>query len=263
MYIDTQVRCLVLNNEEIKKYILKTYEIENVFFSDEEIKVILKGDIKKMKKNIQKQNYFKWEDYFIDGTTVLKNIPGIKTKEELEIHEKQNSASKLVELCKKPINGDFDYNHLMQIHEYLFRDVYPWAGEIRTVGMSKNSTDFCPPENIKNNLTATLSQAKEEVKSLKNKTELSRFLAVLFYQLIYIHPFREGNGRTIREFIRELTESLDFDFGSYVIDYSNINDSTLAMCMVGGYGMTSVFLAPEFMNALMPIEKSKTKKAHI
>ena len=126
--------------------------------------------------------------------------------------------------------------------------------------MSKNTTDFCPPEQIKIFLKETLEKSKEEVKTLTNKTELSKFLALLFYKLIYIHPFREGNGRTIREFIRELTDSLSFDFGGFVIDYSNIDSSTLAMCMVGGYGMTSMFLPSEFMKALTPKEDSKSKQ---
>lgn len=254
-----------MDNEQIKKYVIKTFELENVFFSEEEIELILKGDINKMNKVSEKQTYKHWNDYFIEGTTVLKNIPGFKDNEELQSHERKNSASKLVDLCRNPIDGEFDYDHLMHIHKYLFSDIYPWAGEIRTVGMSKNSTDFCPPEYIKNYLISTLDSAKEEIKNITNKPELSKFLAVLFYNLIYIHPFREGNGRTIREFVRELTQSLEFDFGSFVLDYDFINNETLAMCMSGGVGMTSMFLAPEFMKALTPKENlsKKLKKTQI
>lgn len=247
-----------MGKEELIKYIIKTYELENIQFDDEEIKQILKGD-NKMVKAIEKQNFNNWEDYFFEGTNVLKNKPGIMNNNELQAHEKINSAKKLVNLCHKPIQGNFDYEHLMNIHRYLFDDIYPWAGEIRTVGMSKNSTDFCPPEYIKEYLVTTLVKAKEEINLITNKPELSRFLAVLFYSLIYIHPFREGNGRTIREFIRELTNTLEFDFGCFTIDYSCIDDKTLAMCMMGGIGMTSMFLTPEFMKALTPA-KQKIKR---
>ena len=210
--------------------------------------------------NTKQKKYTEWEDYFIKGTNTLDNIPGIKEKAELEKQERQKSAKRLVELYNKPIEGSFDYNHLLQIHKYLFSDIYPWAGEIRTVGMSKNNTDLCQPEHIKEYLNIILSKINETIKNINNKFELSNYIATLFYQLIYIHPFREGNGRTIREFIRQLIESLNFEFGSFNIEYENINDDILALCLTGGYGMTSLFLAPEFMKALTPKEPIIQKK---
>ena len=46
--------------------------------------------------------------------------------------------------------GNLDFKHFKAIHRHLFQDVYDWAGEIRTVRMSKGGNMFCFPENIEN-----------------------------------------------------------------------------------------------------------------
>lgn len=248
-----------MNKEKLKNYIIITHKLENIYFSNEEIENLLKKKgIRKMKPIEQTITFTTWEDYLIEGTTVLKNIPNIEDKHQLENYEKQTSAERLIELYEKPISGEFDLNHLMNIHKYIFGDVYEWAGQIRTVGIKKQTTIFCEPEKIELALTATLEETKKDILKIQNKQELSNLITTLFYQLIYIHPFREGNGRTIREFIRQLINSLEFEFGCFDIDYELINKEILALCLTSGLGMANMFLVPEFMKALIKKEKQKT-----
>ena len=79
-----------------------------------------------------------WEDYFYEGTTVLKNKAGIKNQKELDVFEKRSTAKRLNELSENPIQGNFDYQHLKDIHKHLFQDVYEWAGEKREVNFNKD-----------------------------------------------------------------------------------------------------------------------------
>ena len=164
-------------------------------------------------------------------------------------YEKEISTQRLAELIDEPIQGEFDKNHLYKIHQYLFQDIYEWAGQTRTVSMKKQ-TIFLEPEKIDKYVTIALKEAKEDIKNIKDEYQLADYLSKLFYNLIFAHPFREGNGRTIREFIRQLINSLDFDFGSYDIDYSKINQNNLAM---GINCSAPMFITPEF-------KKSLTKK---
>ena len=230
-------------------YIITTMKLENINITDEEIKQIIKNKRKEKNMTNNKNKYENWNDYLIEGTDILKNIPNIKNEQQLKEYEKEISTKRLAELIDEPIEGEFDIKHLYKIHEYLFQDIYEWAGQTRTVTMQKQ-TIFLEPEKIDKYVTVALKEAKEDIKKIKNEYQLADYLSKLFYNLIFAHPFREGNGRTIREFIRQLINSLNFDFGSYDIDYSKINQNNLAM---GINCAAPMFMTTEF-------QKSLTKK---
>ena len=70
-------------------------------------------------------------------------------------------------------------------------------------------------------------QVEKEAIKVKSKEELISFLASNYMELYYIHPFREGNSRTLREFLREYVELMNkfiITFGNYEIEYSALND---------------------------------------
>lgn len=230
-------------------YIITTQKLENINITENEIKKI--KEKKREEKNMtkQKNKFENWNDYLIEGTNILKNIPNIKNEEQLKEFEKEISTKRLAELVEHPIEGEFDIDHLYKIHQYLFQDIYEWAGQKRTVTMKKQ-TIFLEPEKIDKYLKIALKEAKEDIKNIKDEYQLADYLSKLFYNLIFAHPFREGNGRTIREFIRQLINTLKFDFGSYDIDYSKINQNNLAM---GINCAAPMFITPEF-------KKSLTKK---
>ncbi len=102
--------------------------------------------------------------------------------------------------------GSFDVAHLRKIHWYLFRDVFPWAGEFRLVEISKvGGAPFAFPAHILSNITELLQKLRSEnlLKGLDVPT-FSQRAAYYLAEINAIHPFREGNGRTQREFIRQL-----------------------------------------------------------
>ena len=103
------------------------------------------------------------------------------------------------------ITGNFDPTHLRAIHKHLFQDVFPWAGEFRLVNISKGSSTFGPALHIAAALADTFAKLKVE-SLLINLTPQPFATRAAFYlgEISAIHPFREGNGRTQREFIRQL-----------------------------------------------------------
>jgi cell filamentation protein len=85
------------------------------------------------------------DDYCYPGTTVLKNKLDLRDAGELADFEAEVSDTRSDEEAP---GGNLDFTHFKAIHHHLFQDVYDWAGEIRTVRMSKDSSMFCYPENI-------------------------------------------------------------------------------------------------------------------
>lgn len=82
------------------------------------------------------------------GTTCLINKLDIHDEAMLANAEASIVLAKASFLDQHPINGGYDFEHYKQIHYYLFCDLYDWAGEIRTVNISKKGTAFVPAAEI-------------------------------------------------------------------------------------------------------------------
>lgn len=147
--------------------------------------------------------------YCYPNSNVLVNKLGIKDKDKLSVIERKLTMLRLLELFEKPIYGKFDLRHLQSIHGYIFQDVYEWRGKIRTVDIAKGNM-FC-------NVKFIESQAKNIFSNLRNDKYLEGLcredfiskLAYYFSEINALHPFREGNGRSQREFIRMLALKTD------------------------------------------------------
>ena len=90
----------------------------------------------------EQENSILWNSYFYPGTTTLRNYFNIKDKDKLKKAEITHTAAILLELRDKPIEMNYDKNHLSAIHRYLFEEIYPFAGEYRKVNMGKEDTTF-------------------------------------------------------------------------------------------------------------------------
>ena len=156
---------------------------------------------------IDKYKYFyEWTpNYCYKDTDILINKLNIKDKKDLYNAERELVLLRNNELLDNPINGNFDFEHLKSIHKYLFQDIYRWAGESRNCNIAKTDL-FCLSNYID-------SYSCEIFSKLSKNNYLIQFdfdtkiieLAKLFSDINALHPFREGNGRTQREFIEQLS----------------------------------------------------------
>lgn len=143
--------------------------------------------------------------YCYQNSNTLINKLEIKDQATLQKYEARITAAKLLALRQKGITGNFDKNHFANIHRYIFEDIYPFAGKFRTENIAKGYFRFAEWEYIEEELDKLLLKLKSEnYLKEKSKEELARALAYYMSELNVLHPFREGNGRTIREFIRQL-----------------------------------------------------------
>ena len=198
-----------------------------------------------------------WDDYLIEGTNTLKNKFNISNKEELLQKEKEEVLIKLAMLHLEPVIEDCDFENLKGIHKFLFEDIYDFAGEVRTCTLSKNGDNFLAPEKIEEEANTLIEKYNNKIDNATSKDHLAHILGPFYYELISIHPFREGNGRTIREFIREvvLLKSKTLPFG-VELDYTKIDKDNLMLGIRERLYYPSM-LEYEFMKGLVPLEKTK------
>jgi cell filamentation protein len=115
------------------------------------------------------------------------------------------TTRRVIELSNDGV-GSFDTAHLQSIHQRIFQDVYPWVGEFRAVNISRSGQyPFAFPEQIPASVER-LSHGLQDERFLKglDRIETCARGAYFIGELNAIHPFRDGNGRAQREFIRQL-----------------------------------------------------------
>jgi fido (protein-threonine AMPylation protein) len=152
-------------------------------------------------------------DPYLDETTgVLKNRFRIRDEATLEATEADLVAARSRTLALKPPKGRFDLPHLQAIHRYLFGDVYEWAGQLRTVDISKGNNSFAHHAHIATAANAIFQQlANENHLAELDPTTFSNRAAYYLGELNALHPFREGNGRALRAFISHLAKANDYE----------------------------------------------------
>ena len=169
-------------------------------------------------------------DYCYPGTDVLINFYDERDQKKLDLIETNHTLHRLIELYNAPILGAFGLKHLQKIHKHIFQDVYPFAGELRTVNISKNGQGFAPCLHLTSYANAVFKQLKQE-KHLKEltKEEFCKRLSYYFTEVNMIHPFREGNGRAQREFFRVLAAK-----NGYELDWSLVEKNEMLEASIKG-----------------------------
>ena len=139
---------------------------------------------------------------------VLENKLGITNSADLAKEEEKLSKKRAVELFEKGLLSLADagsFSSLQKIHEYLFQDIYDFAGKIRTVNIAKGSFRFAP-----------VVYLQDAIKHIENMPQ-STFDEIIkkYVEMNVAHPFREGNGRSTRIWLdlilkKELNKVVDW-----------------------------------------------------
>ena len=168
--------------------------------------------------------------YCYPDSDVLMNKLNIHDAEKLQEAERKLTMLRLIDLLDRPVVGKFDFKHLQTIHKYIFQDIYPWAGKVRSVDIAKSNM-FCKVQFIE-------TQADEIFGKLKNdcylegltKEKFAKKAAYYFSEINALHPFREGNGRTQREFIRQLAYQ-----SGYILHFSAISEQEMVQASIDSF----------------------------
>ena len=149
-------------------------------------------------------------DYFVEGGDVLENKLGISDPAKLKEAEEDIVAREGLHVIEEDLSSmTLDFSFLKYLHERLFGKVYPFAGQIRTVNITKqdSSIPFCYADFIKQEADRIFQNLAEK-NYLKNETkeDFINDIVELAMDLNALHPFREGNGRTTHLYLQLLAE---------------------------------------------------------
>ncbi|CUU90372.1 cell filamentation protein [Campylobacter hyointestinalis subsp. hyointestinalis] len=148
---------------------------------------------------------------------ITNNKLGIQDEKTFEIISRNYTITRSDELRANPIQGNFNYKHLKDIHKYIFQDVFYWAGKDRMeAGLHgvflKNNQHFVPGNELEKYSKIIFDELKSQ-NYLKNSKDLNHFakdMANFMMELNALHPFREGNGRTQRIFLNDLAKNAGY-----------------------------------------------------
>lgn len=163
-----------------------------------------------------------------DGTTCLVNKFNIRDENKLAEVEAQVTLAKISILKNNPVSENFDLAHYKAVHKFIFEDLYDWAGEFRTVDISKKGTSFCSANQLEATALNCFKRLKDNNFFLDSDRENFIKEVTDFYCVTnMLHPFREGNGRTQRVFIEQLIQFNGYDFSFSDIDPDDLMIATI------------------------------------
>lgn len=168
------------------------------------------------------------DPYTYKNSTVLVNKLDLHDQAALDAFEAEISSARAAEPLP---DGSLDFTHYKAVHHHLFQDVYEWAGQIRTVRISKGGNPFCFPENIE-------GQANQLFKNLRTSDYLRRLDPEAFStsaghflaELNAIHAFREGNGRSQLTFFALLS-----DVAGHRLNIDGMNPGEMLAAMIASF----------------------------
>ena len=151
-------------------------------------------------------------DPFLDPCTgVFRNRLGITDRTELAAAERTLTGVRVDQLRRRRVAGRYDLDHLRAFHWTIFQDVYPWAGQLRTVLIVKAGASFCLPHQIVDTAADVFGRlaAAHHLRG-RDRDAFLDGLTALLAEVNALHPFREGNGRTQRAFLGQLARDAGY-----------------------------------------------------
>ena len=194
------------------------------------------------------------DPYFDDKIGELRNLLGAQSAEEFQELEAQIVFANELEIEATDIPRTNDFNEILLIHKQLFKGVYDWAGNIRTVDIKKNDDGaefFLVVSKILGAADYVFTElAKENCLKGLNKDDFAKRLAHHYDQLNYIHPFREGNGRTQRVFWSRVAHDAGYEINWDAI----VGDENNEASRIAAEQMDLSHLEAMFLKIVSPLQ---------
>ena len=172
------------------------------------------------------------DPYIYEDTGVLKNKLGIKDKGKLDQAEADIGFIKLLNIDSVEFNY-FDEDLIKKIHKHIFEDVFDWAGEYRRVPLYKEelvlpgySIPYAEPKNIEKELSDKMKSLNSIAWHSMDNSEIAAIFARKIAMLWRVHPFRDGNTRTMLSFsyLYAKEHGFPFDLKTFISELSRTYD---------------------------------------
>lgn len=155
------------------------------------------------------------DPYLYEGESVLINKLGIHDQELLDDAEADYVSLRLRDIAQNPLVGDYHTNHFLEMHRFIFQDLYDWAGEVRKISIYKEedvlggmSIEYSDPFDIVSDLHHVLADMRNKNWKAMDVDELTDEFSDIMAKLWKIHPFREGNTRVTITFCCQFIDDI-------------------------------------------------------
>ena len=188
------------------------------------------------------------DPYVYPGTRILRNRLGIIDPELLDHAERSLVTERT---SQRVPQGSFDLSHLRAIHGHLFQDIYDWAGELRTVEIFKGGNQFQFRQYIPTGM-ADVHRRLTRAGFLKRLPagEFAREAGVIIGDINFIHPFREGNGRTQAQYLQQLAAQ-----AGHRVDFRRIDPVMWIEASKASHATDYSLMVEAIRNAIVPDSK--------
>ena len=155
------------------------------------------------------------DPYLYENSQVLKNKLNIRIQEELDDAEADYVVYRLKDLAMNPMPGEYNTEHLLQMHHYIFQDLYEWAGESRIIAIYKEedvlggmSVEYSDPFDITKDIHFILADMRQKPWNEMDRKQATTEFCDSLARLWKVHPFREGNTRTTITFCCQYADEI-------------------------------------------------------
>jgi cell filamentation protein len=157
------------------------------------------------------------DPYLYPNSETLINLFNETDNASFNAIEADYTSLRIKELLDNPIVGNFDLHHLCEIHKYVFQDIFDWAGKLRIINIEK-SEEALSGLSVEYSDVFEITKHSESALSKMNSTtwdDLSSELKATAFaegitEIWKVHPFREGNTRTIVTFCCDFADKRGF-----------------------------------------------------
>ena len=198
------------------------------------------------------------DPYLYEDVPILKNKLNIHKKDLFEDAEADYVVYRLKDLVLNPLTGNYDIQHLLQMHEFIFQDIFDWAGQPRTISIYKEedvlgglSIEYSEPFNIINDIQHVLSDMRTKKWNNMNRTQLASEFSDSLANLWRIHPFREGNTRTTITFCCQFADEMGFPINRKLFEENSIYVRTALVAYNAYFSDGSNFSKKEYLENIV------------
>lgn len=198
------------------------------------------------------------DPYLYEDSQVLRNKLNIKDQDKLDEAEADYVVYRLKDLAMNPMLGEYNTEHLLKMHHYIFQDLYDWAGEPRVIAIYKEedvlggmSVEYSDPFDITKDIHFILSDMRKKAwKNMTREQAATEFCDSLA-RLWKVHPFREGNTRTTITFCCQYADEIGLNMNREIFEKNSRYVRTALVAYNAYFADGSNFSKKEYLERIV------------
>lgn len=198
------------------------------------------------------------DPYLYEDRQVLRNKLNIKDQDKLDEAEADYVVYRLKDLAMNPMPGEYNTEHLLKMHHYIFQDLYDWAGEPRVIAIYKEedvlggmSVEYSDPFDITKDIHFILSDMRKKAwKNMTREQAATEFCDSLA-RLWKVHPFREGNTRTTITFCCQYADEIGLNMNREIFEKNSRYVRTALVAYNAYFADGSNFSKKEYLERIV------------